>query len=59
MTNEEKREKFVKATGEEPENDDLERAFCDKPGQPGHCYCGWCKKCDEPRFKCACYMSGN
>ena len=61
MTEEEKRNKFIEATGIEPdpEYDDLERAFCEKAGQCGHYQCGWCVKCNEPTFSCECAMSGN
>lgn len=48
------REKFIKATGEEPEKDDLERCNCPKAGEIGHLSCGWCPVHDKPRLICGC-----
>jgi hypothetical protein len=45
-------EKFKERTGLDPVNDDLERCNCDKAGELGHWFCGWCKECDKPRFIC-------
>lgn len=39
---------FAEATGNEPENDDLERVNCDRPGAPGHLFCGWCVSVQPP-----------
>ena len=47
-------EKFKKAVGRESRNDDLERSNCLKAGTFGHTYCGWCEKCDKPKFECIC-----
>lgn len=44
------REKFVAATGREPELDDLERCNCPRAGNLGHWYCGWDEKWDLPQF---------
>lgn len=44
------REKFIQATGHEPENDDLERSNCTKAGELGHFSCGWDEEEDLPRF---------
>ena len=45
-------EDYKKATGADPENDDLERVNCTQLGQVGHQQCGWCPKCNLPRFCC-------
>ena len=45
-------DRFFEATGSQPENDDLERSFCDKAGEIGHYQCGWCSDCNKPRFIC-------
>ena len=47
------RERFVQATGFEPENDDLERCNCPKAGQAGHHHCGWNTTENLP-----CFMAG-
>ena len=47
-------DKFVKATGSEPDQDDLERVSCNRAGDFGHRQCGWCIECDKPRFMCGC-----
>ena len=41
---------FESITGHSPDNDDLERANCNKTGEPGHLFCGVCKTCGMPRF---------
>lgn len=46
--------KFKAATGRKPAQDDLERCNCPKAGQMGHYFCGWCSKCDKPKFECRC-----
>jgi len=43
---------FKLRTGYPPVDDDLERVNCNKAGEPGHFYCGWCLQCNLPRFKC-------
>jgi hypothetical protein len=43
-------EQFFMATGFDPHDDDLERANCQKAGQPGHTHCGWDKTLDLPEF---------
>lgn len=43
-------EMFKKATGVDPEYDDLERCNCQKTGQPGHWYCGWNHDLNRPAF---------
>ena len=45
---------FILRTGNIPENDDLDRAYCKDAGKPGHLQCGWCLKHDKPRFMCGC-----
>lgn len=35
------KEEFKKATGYDPENDDLERVNCSEAGKVGHLCCGW------------------
>lgn len=44
------REEFVAATGDEPRDDDLERANCDRVGQRGHYLCGWNAATNLPRW---------
>lgn len=44
------REKFIEATGREPQDDDLDRVNCDKAGQIGHYCCGWDEQADKPHF---------
>jgi len=44
------REKFIAATGFEPEQDDLERCNCPDAGKIGHYLCGWDDETDRPRF---------
>jgi hypothetical protein len=46
-------EQFHNATGRYPKNDDLDRCNCDRVGEIGHYFCGWCEVCDKPRFLCA------
>ena len=38
--------------GEWPSVDDLHRVNCETPGTVGHAFCGWCRGCERPRFKC-------
>jgi len=47
-------EEFEAAMGRPPEFDDLERVNCDKVGEPGHRYCGWCNTHNKPNFACGC-----
>lgn len=49
-------EEFEKVTGRPPENDDLERATCDKAGEVGHFQCGMCQFHKQPRFICGCVL---
>lgn len=44
------REKFIEATGREPEQDDLDRANCPKAGEIGHFCCGWNRTLNKPQF---------
>lgn len=44
------REKFIEATGYEPEQDDLERCNCLQAGEIGHSCCGWNEVADKPQF---------
>ena len=46
------RDEFIKSTGRNPVDDDLERANCAKAGQVGHYGCGVCKH-GQPVFNCA------
>ena len=43
---------FEAKTGRKPEDDDLDRANCNKAGNVNHFTCGWCLPCDLPRFQC-------
>lgn len=43
---------FKEKVGYGPEHDDLERVNCPEAGTFGHLACGWCGKCDKPRFVC-------
>ena len=43
-------EQYEKATGEKPENDDLERCNCQRAGMPGHYSCGWNYRENLPVF---------
>ncbi len=43
-------EMFLKATGQLPEDDDLERCNCKDAGKFGHSCCGWNKKQNMPVF---------
>lgn len=43
---------FKKATGTEPEHDDLERSNCKQAGQIGHYHCGWNSLLNRPNFMC-------
>jgi len=45
------REKFIEATGREPEQDDLERVNCPDAGKPGHWSCGWNAEKNRPVFE--------
>lgn len=44
------REKFIEATGHEPDNDDLERCNCSMAGEVGHYFCGWNHAKNKPQF---------
>lgn len=44
---------FIYRTGYAPVQDDLERVNCSEAGKIGHQQCGWCEKCDAPRFQCS------
>ena len=43
-------EQYIKATGQQPRDDDLERCNCPKAGQSGHGSCGWNHKANLPVF---------
>jgi hypothetical protein len=43
---------YAARVGHPPIEDDLERANCPDAGQVGHYFCGWCERCDRPRFLC-------
>lgn len=45
-------EDFTRAVGSAPIHDDMERVNCEREGRLGHQQCGWCDKCDRPRFTC-------
>lgn len=45
------REKFIAATGREPENDDLDRCNCRFAGDIMHQCCGWNVEHDKPQFE--------
>jgi hypothetical protein len=45
------REKFIEATGREPEHDDLERVNCGHRGEIGHMCCGWNWLHGKPQFE--------
>ena len=45
------REKFIEATGREPQDDDLERVNCKQAGEIGHMCCGWDDVDDKPEFE--------
>ena len=47
-------EEFLKKTGGDPVNDDLDRCNCLHAGESGHTACGWCDIHDLPRFQCGC-----
>lgn len=44
--------KFRERVGCDPRDDDLARANCNFVGSPAHMSCGWCQRCDKPRFVC-------
>lgn len=46
---------FVQATDRLPEHDELARVNCEDAGKPGHYFCGWCDRCNKPRFFCGHY----
>ena len=50
---------FRQATGEKPENDDLERANCSKAGQDGHTGCGWCFEHNSPKQYGCCSINAS
>lgn len=41
---------YIEATGELPQDDDLERSNCPKAGQVGHEMCGWNYAANLPCF---------
>lgn len=43
---------FKKHVGTDPIQDDLHRCNCKEAGEIGHSQCGWCYKCNLPRFMC-------
>jgi hypothetical protein len=45
------REYFIKATGREPIQDDLERSNCLLAGTMGHNFCGWNQKHNKPQYE--------
>ena len=50
---------FVKATGRNPENDDLDRANCKEAGNPSHKSCGVCEH-GLPVFMCTpCFINSS
>lgn len=49
-------ETFEQKTGRAPDQDDLHRCNCDKAGELGHWFCGWCQEHDKPRFMCGCLL---
>ena len=42
------RELWMKYVGQEPVDDDLERANCNVGRVRGHMNCGWCHVCNKP-----------
>ena len=44
------REKFIAATGREPQDDDLERCNCPHAGETTHTQCGWGHDQNLPKF---------
>jgi hypothetical protein len=44
------REYFIKATGREPQDDDLDRCNCPHAGEIGHFCCGWDTFLNQPQF---------
>jgi hypothetical protein len=48
-------EQFRARVGRDPEQDDLQRCNCNKAGDICHYFCGWCRRCDCPRFVCGHY----
>ena len=45
------REKFIEATGREPQHDDLDRVNCDRAGEITHLCCGWDHAANKPRYE--------
>lgn len=45
---------FYSLTGYEPLQDDLIRVNCVNAGEIGHKNCGWCHKCNLPKYSCSC-----
>lgn len=43
---------FLRVVGRMPVDDDLHRVNCDEEGTVGHLACGWCSRCELPRFEC-------
>lgn len=52
------REQYALYFGEEPRQDDLERANCEQAGKFGHYMCGVCECHRLPRFRCGCLAPG-
>jgi hypothetical protein len=50
MSGEITRDKFIMATGVEPQDDDLDRCNCPHAGALGHLCCGWDDDHDKPQF---------
>jgi hypothetical protein len=50
-------QEFEQKTGRKPRDDDLERVNCSHVGEFGHWQCGWCLRCDRPRFECGHVIS--
>ena len=53
------REKFIAVVGRDPIMDELDRCNCPLEGEVGHFQCGWCPKCQYPRFMCGHIMCGH
>lgn len=47
-------EKYISIMGSAPPYNELERCNCDRVGEPGHRYCGWCVGHNKPRAACGC-----
>ena len=42
---------FKAATGNDPEDDDMDRVNCNVAGDVGHTSCGWCDIHNKPMFQ--------